>query len=92
MALKILIVDDEEPARQGLTQLLARWGYEVDEAADGQEALAKAASGLPAVVLKVGTFDNPALFNPQMAIHTLDKQAFHHVPDGMPAFERLPGR
>jgi hypothetical protein len=25
MALKILIVDDEEPARQGLTQLLARW-------------------------------------------------------------------
>ena len=51
MALKILIVDDEEPARQGLTQLLARWGYEVDEAADGQEALAKAAAGLPAVVL-----------------------------------------
>jgi hypothetical protein len=48
--------------------------------------------GLPAVVLKVGTFDNPALFNPQMAIHTLDKQAFHQVPDGMPAFERLPGR
>ena len=48
--------------------------------------------GLPAVVLKVGTFDDPALFNPQMAIHTLDKQAFHHVPDGMPAFERLPGR
>ena len=39
MALKILIVDDEEPARQGLTALLARWGYDVDEAGDGQEAL-----------------------------------------------------
>ena len=51
MALKILIVDDEEPARQGLTALLARWGYEVDEAGDGQEALAKAAAGLPSVVL-----------------------------------------
>jgi DNA-binding NtrC family response regulator len=51
MALKILIVDDEEPARQGLTALLARWGYDVDEAADGQEALAKAAAGLPSVVL-----------------------------------------
>ncbi|HKC05534.1 MAG TPA: sigma-54 dependent transcriptional regulator [Methylomirabilota bacterium] len=51
MALKILIVDDEEPARQGLTALLARWGYDVDEAGDGQEALAKAAAGLPAVVL-----------------------------------------
>ena len=34
MALKILIVDDEEPARQGLTALLARWGYDVDEAGD----------------------------------------------------------
>jgi DNA-binding NtrC family response regulator len=51
MALKILIVDDEEPARQGLTALLARWGYDVDEAGDGQEALAKAAASLPSVVL-----------------------------------------
>ena len=51
MALKILIVDDEEPARQGLTALLARWGYDVDEAGDGQEALAKAAAGLPTVVV-----------------------------------------
>jgi len=51
MALKILIVDDEEPARQGLTALLARWGYDVDEAGDGQEALAKAAAGLPSVVV-----------------------------------------
>ena len=48
--------------------------------------------GLPAVVLKVGTFDYPALFDPQMAIYTVDKQAFHHVPDGMPSFERLPQR
>jgi hypothetical protein len=48
--------------------------------------------GLPAVVLKVGTFDDPSLFNPQMAIYTIDKQTFHQVPDGMPAFERLPGR
>jgi hypothetical protein len=44
------------------------------------------------VCSKVGTFDNPALFTRQMAIHTLDKPAFHHVPDGMPAFERLPQR
>ena len=51
MPLKIRIVDDEEPARQGLTALLGRWGYDVDEAADGQEALAKAAAGLPSVVL-----------------------------------------
>ena len=48
--------------------------------------------GLAAVVLKVGTFDDPGLFNPKMAIYTIDRQAFHHVPEGMPSFERLPGR
>lgn len=45
-----------------------------------------------AVLIKVGTFDDPSLFaGPQMAIYTVDKQAFHHVPEGIPAFERLPG-
>lgn len=49
--------------------------------------------GLPAVVLKVGTLDDPGLFgSPQMAIFTVDKQAFHHIPEGMPSFERLPQR
>jgi hypothetical protein len=49
--------------------------------------------GLPAVVLKVGTLDDPSLFgNPQMAIYTIDKQAFHQIPDGLPTFERLPVR
>ena len=36
---KILIVDDEENARIGLTKLLAQEGYEVDSVADGCEAL-----------------------------------------------------
>ena len=50
-------------------------------------------TGLPAVVLKVGTLDDPGLFGaPQMAIHAADKQAFHHIPDGLPTFERLPKR
>ncbi|HEX7791884.1 MAG TPA: GFA family protein [Afipia sp.] len=48
--------------------------------------------GLPGVVLKVGTLDNPGLFDPKIAIYTVDKQAFHHIPDGMPVFERLPPR
>jgi len=26
-----------------------------------------------------------------MVIFTIDKQSFHHVPDSVPAFERLPG-
>jgi hypothetical protein len=45
------------------------------------------------VVIKVGTLDDPTLFGgPQMAIYTVDKQPFHHVPEGMPSFERLPQR
>jgi hypothetical protein len=48
--------------------------------------------GFPAVIIKVGTLDDPKMFgNPNMAIYTIDKQSFHHIPEGMPAFERLPG-
>lgn len=48
---------------------------------------------LPAVVIKVGTLDDPKLFEgPQMAIYTIDKQPFHVLPEGLPTFERLPGR
>ncbi len=46
---------------------------------------------LPDVVfLKVGTMDDPSLFTPDIAIFTVDQQAFQHVPDAMPAFERMP--
>jgi hypothetical protein len=49
--------------------------------------------GLPAAIIKVGTLDDPALFgSPQMAIYTIDKQAFHQIPEGLPTFERLPKR
>jgi two-component system response regulator (stage 0 sporulation protein F) len=36
---KILIVDDEENARMGLSKLLSQEGYEVDSVANGYEAL-----------------------------------------------------
>jgi hypothetical protein len=45
-----------------------------------------------AVLLKVGTLDDPSVFGgPQMVIFTIDKQSFHHVPPGVPTFERAPG-
>lgn len=49
--------------------------------------------GLPGVVLiKVGTLDDPSVFpGPDMVIYTIDKQPFHHLPEGVPAFERVPG-
>lgn len=51
MGHRILVADDEEASRKGLKALLSTWGYEVEEAADGQEALGKATSLLPAVVI-----------------------------------------
>lgn len=48
---------------------------------------------LPAVILKVGTLDDPSAFGaPQVAIFTIDRQAFHQIPDGLPTFERMPAR
>jgi hypothetical protein len=48
---------------------------------------------VPAIVVKVGTLDDPTLYgNPKMAIYTCDKQPFHHIPEGLPAFEKLPQR
>lgn len=46
---------------------------------------------MPMVVLKIGTLDDPAKFGgPKMAIFTIDMQDFHHIPEGIPQFERLP--
>jgi DNA-binding NtrC family response regulator len=51
MVHRVLIADDEEASRKGLKELLATWGYEVQGAADGQEALEKATAFLPSVVI-----------------------------------------
>lgn len=48
--------------------------------------------GLNAVVLKIGTLDDPALFDaPAIAIFAEDKQPFHLFPD-VPVFDQLPPR
>jgi hypothetical protein len=58
----------------------------------GTHLLTRTARVPAAVLLKVGTFDDPSVFGgPQVAIYVIDKQSFHHVPDGIPAFERVPG-
>jgi len=45
-----------------------------------------------AVLLKVGTLDTPEAFGrPALAIFTRDMQAFHHVPDDIPAHAARPG-
>ena len=75
--------EDLDPARAVTREFCAECGTH----------LVSRAPALPAaVMLKVGTLDDPSLFGgPQMIIFTIDKQAFHHVPPGVPAFERFPG-
>jgi hypothetical protein len=58
----------------------------------GTHILARSPGLAGAVLLKVGTFDDPSVFGgPQMVIFTIDKQSFHHVPEGVATFERVPG-
>jgi len=48
---KVLVVEDDPHARQGLAELLCAWGYETEVAADGAEALEKIPIFSPGVVI-----------------------------------------
>jgi DNA-binding response OmpR family regulator len=48
---RILVVDDDDPTRMLLRELLTMEGYAVDEAADGATALAKVATFAPDLLL-----------------------------------------
>jgi DNA-binding NtrC family response regulator len=48
---RVLIVDDEHSEREGLARLVAQWGYEVEAAGSGEEALALTERLRPAVVV-----------------------------------------
>ena len=44
------------------------------------------------VIIKVGTLDDTSVFGmPQVIMQTADAPSFHHIPEGIPAFERWPG-
>ncbi|MBK6796929.1 MAG: sigma-54-dependent Fis family transcriptional regulator [Acidobacteria bacterium] len=48
---RILIVDDEEAARVGLSEIVTAWGYETRTAGDGLEAMEVAADFYPTAVI-----------------------------------------
>jgi DNA-binding NtrC family response regulator len=48
---KVLVVDDEPAEREGLARLVGQWGYEVETASSGEEALSLVESQHPAVVV-----------------------------------------
>ena len=51
MKTRVLVVDDEESSRSGLVLMLTTIGYEVESAADGEEAIERARAFRPAVVI-----------------------------------------
>ncbi|HZZ83017.1 MAG TPA: sigma-54 dependent transcriptional regulator [Anaeromyxobacteraceae bacterium] len=51
MNYRLLIVDDETDSREALAELTQRWGYDVQSAADGTEALRRAIEWHPDVIL-----------------------------------------
>jgi len=51
MKTRVLVADDEETSRSGLGLLLTTLGYEVECAADGEDAMARARAFRPAVVI-----------------------------------------
>jgi DNA-binding NtrC family response regulator len=48
---RVLIVEDEAATRAGLTELVRSWGFQADNAADGEEALQKITAFRPAIVV-----------------------------------------
>jgi DNA-binding NtrC family response regulator len=48
---KVLIVEDEENERTGLSELISSWGYRTETAGDGLEGLEKAEQWTPSIVI-----------------------------------------
>jgi len=48
---RVLVVDDEPAERESLARLVGQWGYDVETAASGEEALQMVETHRPAVVL-----------------------------------------
>jgi len=48
-------------------------------------------SGMPGMVtICAGALDDPAIFQPMMAVYTSRRQPWDHLPPGVPQFEMMP--
>ena len=48
---RVLIVEDDPATRDGLAELVQTWGFQTDEASDGEEGLRKVTSFRPAIIV-----------------------------------------
>ena len=70
---RVMIAENYAPLRATLAQLLFSWGYEVETASDGLEALAKTSSFKPVTIIA-------GLQMPRMGGMELLKAVRHRVP------------
>src|SRR5687767_3345032 len=60
---RVLIVEDDPPTRSGIAELVQAWGFQTDEAPDGEEALRRVTTFRPAIIVsdlvmpRMGGFD-----------------------------------
>lgn len=85
MTSRVLVVDDEPPVRALIARILSRHGYDVDDAADGQEAIEKIDAGpYDAIVLDLmmpkidgfGVISHLAEHRPEMVAKIVVATAF----------------
>src|SRR4051812_18498331 len=48
---RVLIVEDDPATRVGLSELVSAWGFQTEEAANGEEAMQKVTSFRPAIIV-----------------------------------------
>jgi DNA-binding NtrC family response regulator len=51
VAERVLIVEDDPATRSGLAELVQAWGFQTDEAADGEDAMRKITTFRPAIIV-----------------------------------------
>src|SRR5687768_10069092 len=51
VAERVLIVEDDSATRSGLAELVQAWGFQTDEASDGEEAMRKVTTFRPAIIV-----------------------------------------
>jgi DNA-binding NtrC family response regulator len=71
---RVLIVEDDHATRTGLAELVQAWGFQTDEAADGEEAMRKVTTFRPAIIVS-------DLVMPRMGGHDLLRALHDQLSD-----------
>ncbi|MDO9639246.1 MAG: fused response regulator/phosphatase [Pseudotabrizicola sp.] len=73
---RVLVVDDSKAQRMMLTAALSRWGYAVDQAASGEEALLACQIGAFDIILSDWVMDGMSGLDLCSAFHALEQEGY----------------